>query len=71
MFGLPEGRRKMKMHYKGWEKRTRRGEQRPNDSWDNRSTQSGGIFLNLSLSLLSLSIGQAVPLQMMTVIWWI
>jgi hypothetical protein len=44
MFGLLEGRREMEMHYKSWEKRICRGEQRPNDSWDNRSTQSGGIF---------------------------
>jgi hypothetical protein len=63
MFGLPEGRREMEMHYKSWEKRVWRGEQWPNDSWDNRSTQRGDFFFT------SFFLYRVVPLQKMMMIW--
>lgn len=44
------------------------GKQHPSDSWDNRSTQSEGLFLNPETH--SFFYPREVPLQM-TMIWWI
>jgi len=60
MFGLCEGSRGMVMHYKSWEKR------------GNGETAAGITEAHKVRGFFNLFFyHRAVPLQMMTMIWWI